>query len=123
MHRKCMHSQIEFTKDMFFITVQKNDMYLSYLLLDQLLNDRFDEVYFCDGKSGQKITVRRSREANRTIVEDGCVYMSNNCIECLKQMISQCHVRPYDAEWMHCDIEAYTAQGDDAAMVIRFAAC
>lgn len=119
MNRKCIHSQIESVKDIFIITIQKSDMYLSYLLLDQLLNDYLEEVSFYDDKTTQKINIRRSNDVNRTIVEDDLVYMTNNCIECLKQMIAQCHMRPYDAEWLHYDIEAYNNHGDDVAMCIH----
>ena len=118
MNRKHIQCRLAYKAGSLDIAISENNMYCSYLLLDQLMNATLNEVYFCDIQSSKKMVVKRSSK-NYTIIQDNSVYLSDNCIECIKQLISQCHLNPYDAKWLHYDIEACTDQGDDVVMVVH----
>ena len=87
------------------------------MLLDFLTEDIIGEVHFNDSTAHHRLCIRIAEKA-MYVPENGCVMLVNNHIDCIKRLIAQCYLNPYDTKWMHHDIELVTSQGDGIMLLV-----
>ena len=118
MDAKTIQCQIQIEEGLLDLTLLHSDMLRTYVILDMLMDDVFNEVCFHDPLASQKLFMRKSSDSINTI-GDNSMYLSENGIDCIKELISQCYLNPYNATWLHYDIEAQTSDGNDATLYIH----
>ena len=119
MHKKSIQCSIK-TEDKFIdIALSEESIYSAYMLLDQLMIDMLEEVALISPRYSREMHIRKSREKEKTIINDQTIYISDNCIDCVKQMIYRYYLNPYDAKWIHLDIEALSETGDTIDLCIH----
>ena len=119
MTTKTIQCRIRINDNLFDLALLRGDMLHAYFLLDRLADNTFREIYFHDVCSAKKLLLRKSKDsANR--IDSNIISLSGHEIDCIKELISQCYLNPYDAAWLHNDIEASFPSGDDAALYVHF---
>ncbi len=120
MSKKSIQCRIKSEDRFIDIALPEDSICSVYMLLDQLLIDVLIELELFSPLDSRRMYVRKSKEKEKTIINDQTIYLSDNCIECVKQMIYRYYLNPYDAKWIHTDIEAYTETGVTIDLCIRF---
>ena len=116
---KKMQCRIRISEEMIEIAILQKEMHEAYLLLDLLKENLLGEIYLYDDESAQKICVKKA-QGDRNVMEGERLYLTNQCVDCFKQLIAQCYLNPYDVQWLHYDMEICSPQGEEMALYMRF---
>jgi len=117
---KTIQCRIQTRESLFDLALLHSDMYRAYLILDMLTEDVLHEISLKDLSSSQQFYLKKSKDHTDRI-EDRILYLSDNEIQCIQELISQCHRNPYNAAWLHYDIEVHTPDRNDAVLCVHLA--
>lgn len=99
------------------IGIIKDHMCSVYVLLDLLNEGDLKEICLWDQEGGRKICLSRSSDG-RNSVDEAQISLNGDGIACMKKLISQCFLNPYDAGWLHYDIDLCSGSGKDMTLCV-----
>jgi len=96
----------------------KSEICPAYLLLDSLSEGIVAAIFLHDALSAKRLPVQNTT-GDKNLLENDRMSLTDNSITCIKRLISQCYLNPYDAQWLHYDTEIHSPQGEEMALIIH----
>ena len=120
MNPKTIQSHVQFRGGICEIAILSGDMHRAYMLLDMLAEGAAGEIHLQNAADGKTTPIQKSADGKNIAWPDG-VCLTADGIGCIKRLIAQCSLNPYDAQWMHYDLDAYTPKGEEIELCVRIA--